>query len=131
MALDTNAQQDFSGHPLPHFTPFPTPGSAGVNLFTQCPKTTPAFWDNPYVFPPFSLVGPVVRFLLPFHIPFTIIVPVPCPKPVWWPILKAVSYDSVSLGSKNDNTTILSPTKQGMMPFPCPTEIWMFRVYDE
>ncbi|KAK3737867.1 hypothetical protein QZH41_019748, partial [Actinostola sp. cb2023] len=75
MALDTNAQQDFSGQPLPHFTPFPTPESAGVNLFAQSPQTAPAVWDNPYVFPPFNLVGPVLRFLLPFHIPFTIIVP--------------------------------------------------------
>ncbi|KAK3700939.1 hypothetical protein QZH41_005654 [Actinostola sp. cb2023] len=47
MALDTNAQQDFSGQPLPHFTPFPTPESAGVNLFAQSPQTAPAVWDNP------------------------------------------------------------------------------------
>ncbi|KAK3755702.1 hypothetical protein QZH41_008950 [Actinostola sp. cb2023] len=66
MALDTNAQQDLSGQPLPHFTPFPTPESAGVNLFAQSPQTAPAVWDNPYVFPPFNLVGPVLRFLLPF-----------------------------------------------------------------
>ncbi|KAK3731626.1 hypothetical protein QZH41_015891 [Actinostola sp. cb2023] len=100
MALDTNAQQDFSGQPLPHFTPFPTPESAGVNLFAQSPQTAPAVWDNPYVFPPFNLVGPVLRFLLPFHIPFTIIVPAPSPKPVWWPMLKAVSHDFSNLGTK-------------------------------
>ncbi|KAK3745980.1 hypothetical protein QZH41_014655 [Actinostola sp. cb2023] len=58
MALDTNAQQDLSGQPLPHFTPFPTPESAGVNLFAQSPQTAPAVWDNPYVFPTPQSRGP-------------------------------------------------------------------------
>ena len=31
MALDSNAQCDRQGSPLPHFTPYPTPRSAGVN----------------------------------------------------------------------------------------------------
>ena len=32
MALDSNAMSDKLGHPLPHFTPHPSPGSIGVNL---------------------------------------------------------------------------------------------------
>lgn len=50
MALDSNVQPDFEGSSLPHFTPFPTPQSAGVNLFAQNPIT----WkrkENRYVFP--------------------------------------------------------------------------------
>ena len=35
MALDSSAQCDRQGCPLPHFTSYPTPGSAGVNVFNQ------------------------------------------------------------------------------------------------
>ena len=35
MALDSNVQHDLKGAPLAHFTPFPTPYSAGVFLFNQ------------------------------------------------------------------------------------------------
>ena len=35
MALDSNAMTDKLGHLLPHFTPYPSPGSLGVNLFAQ------------------------------------------------------------------------------------------------
>ena len=51
MALDTNAQIGCSGSPLPHFTPFPTPGSHGVNVFAQDLTSQ----ENAYVFPPFIL----------------------------------------------------------------------------
>lgn len=50
-ALDTNAQIGCSGSPLPHFTPFPTPGSRGVNVFAQDLTSQ----ENAYVFPPFIL----------------------------------------------------------------------------
>ena len=59
MALDSNAQIGCSGSPLPHFTPFPTPGSHRVNVFAQ----NVASQENAYVFPPFILVGPLLRFL--------------------------------------------------------------------
>ena len=51
MALDTDAQIGCSGSPLPHFTPFPTPGSRGVNVFAQDLTSQ----ENAYVFPPFIL----------------------------------------------------------------------------
>ena len=51
MALDSNAQIGCSGSPLPHFTPFPTPGSRGVNVFAQDLTSQ----ENAYVFPPFIL----------------------------------------------------------------------------
>ena len=34
-ALDSNAVRDNEGRPLPHFTPWPTPQSSGVNIFAQ------------------------------------------------------------------------------------------------
>ena len=52
MALDSNAVPDVSGNPLPHFTPFASPGSWGVNLFAQDLTDKRLPMKNPYVFPP-------------------------------------------------------------------------------
>ena len=60
MALDSNCMKDRHGRPLRHFTPYSTPGSSGVNLFTQQIPSE----ENCYVFPPFHLVLPVVNFLI-------------------------------------------------------------------
>lgn len=58
MSLDSNAQIDSKGEMLGHFTPFCTPHSSGVNVFAQ----TISAAENAYVFPPFLLVGPLLRF---------------------------------------------------------------------
>ena len=54
MALDSNTQRNLLGEPLPHFTPFASKESAGVNLFAQYPDPSLKFWENPFVFPPFT-----------------------------------------------------------------------------
>ena len=69
-------------------------------MFARQPYTEREMWDNPYVFPPFGLVEAVLRFLLPFTIPFIIVVPAVYPNPVWWPVVRAVSSDSFRLGAK-------------------------------
>ena len=78
MALDSNAAIRLDGSPLPHFTPFSSPRSRGVNLFSHDLRAM-SNMSNPYAFPPFGLVGPVLRFLYGFQIPFTVIVPEICP----------------------------------------------------
>ena len=113
MALDSNTQRNLLGEPLPHFTPFSSKESAGVNPFAQYPDPSVKFWENPFVFPPFNLVNAVLRFLLPFHISFTIVLPLLSPLPVWWPVLAAVASDSFRLCARNDLRTVLSPSKQG------------------
>jgi hypothetical protein len=35
MALDSNTMKDRKGDPLNHFTPYPMPHSAGVEMFAQ------------------------------------------------------------------------------------------------
>jgi hypothetical protein len=35
MALESNAMRDYSGNRLPFFSPWPSPGALGVNLFAQ------------------------------------------------------------------------------------------------
>ena len=52
MALDSNALLGKGGKPLPHFTPHPSPCSAGVNLFCQ-DLTRITEMSNPYIFCPF------------------------------------------------------------------------------
>lgn len=73
MSLDSNCRKDKSGNLLPHFSLWPTPNSSGVNV---CAQPLP-LENNVYVFPPFVLVGPLLRFFFDNHrrFPFTIIVP--------------------------------------------------------
>ena len=63
MALDSNAMRDVYGNALPHFTPIPSPGSSGVNLFTQDLVSQGALINmtRPYVFPPYSLNGACLK----------------------------------------------------------------------
>ena len=63
MALDSNCMTNAHGYSLPHFTPIPSPGSSGVNLFTQDIASLGALMARPYVFPPMALTGPVLKFL--------------------------------------------------------------------
>ena len=57
MALDSNAPKDWFGNSPPHFTPDPSPGSSGVNLFAQDLTSLGDLMQRPYVFPPPILVG--------------------------------------------------------------------------
>lgn len=50
MALHSNAIKDKSGNSLPHFTPGPSPGSSGVNLFAQDLTRQGPAMRRPYVF---------------------------------------------------------------------------------
>jgi len=85
MALYSNAPIESSGSPLPHFTPFPTPGSHWVNVFAQ----DVASQESAYFFPPFILVGPLLRFLGKALFSFTIVVPKLSPLLFWWPLNQA------------------------------------------
>ena len=59
MALDSNAVICRDGVQLPHFSPTLSPRSQGVNLFCQDLGEMDNM-SNPYVFPPFALLGPVL-----------------------------------------------------------------------
>ena len=65
MSLDPNVQFDEKGVPLRHFTPFYTPMSSGINVFAQVISRD----ENAYVFPPFVMMGPLLKFLLQARIP--------------------------------------------------------------
>ena len=50
IALYSNAMRDAHGNPLLHFTPIPSPGSSGTNLFTQDLVTHGVLMTRPYAF---------------------------------------------------------------------------------
>ena len=106
MSLDSNVQFDEKGVPLRHFTPFYTPMSSGINVFAQVISRD----ENAYVFPPFVMMGPLLKFLLQARITVTIIAPQLSPIPYWWPILKGASSVSLLLGSKGEGGVILFPS---------------------
>ena len=61
--FDSNVPKDRFRTSLPHFTPVPSPGSAGVNVFAQDLTTFKLLMQCPYIFPPPVLVGSVLRCL--------------------------------------------------------------------
>ena len=125
MSLDSNAQIDSKGKTLRHFTPFFTPHSLGVNVFAQ--TISPA--ENAYVFPPFVLVGPLLRFLLESELCFSIVVPKLYPLPFWWPILVSRSHARLQLGSKEDLGILLFPSRNASFESrPLPWDLFAFRV---
>ena len=59
MAIPSSVRRSKHGGKLNFFSPFPFKESFGVNVFAQ----SLSFEENYYVFPPFLLVGPLIRFL--------------------------------------------------------------------
>ena len=60
MSLDSNCQRNRVGLRLPHFTPYATPESIGINVFAHSLPLD----HNIYVFPPFVLIAPLLKYVL-------------------------------------------------------------------
>ena len=92
MALDSNAMCSADGCPLRHFTVGPSPHTAGINIFSQDITCE----GNPYVFPPISMIFPVISRLKEQGIRYcTLVAPVLDTVPIWWPVLQAHSVGYV------------------------------------
>jgi hypothetical protein len=111
MALDSNSMKNGSGIPLRHFTPYPTPGSAGLNVFAQDLSQE----KNPYVFPPIPMIAPLLKFLSGSVSVCTMIVPVLDPLPVWWPTLWNHVRSYITVGKKREKGVIWEPSKKGFV----------------
>ena len=109
MALDSNVMVAKDGKPLPHFTPHPTPGSAGVNVFSQYLDKGISY----YVFPPFTLIPSVLRFIEVQEATSTMVIPCPSPLPAWFPKLLGMTEGARLLGQKGDREILMYPTKKG------------------
>lgn len=102
MALDSNAMLTQDGKTLRHFTPFPTPGSSGINVFSQ------------NVFPPFTMILPVLSFLRTRKVKIcTMVVPLLHPRPVWWSFLLSHTLSSIRFRDVGDRNALLVPSKKG------------------
>ena len=128
MALDSNVQCDRNGTPLRHFSPFVQPHSAGVDVFNQDLSICDGIVVNAYVFPPFCLIGPLLRFLWSQHAVVTILVPKLSPLPAWWPIINAISKLKVLVAEKGCCDALLFPSKQGFQFGKIHFDLWAFRV---
>ena len=98
MALDSNCLTNRSDLMLPHYSPWPTPASQGVNAFVQ-----PILLEhNIYAFPPFVLLGPLLRYFLDqgFQGPLTLVVPDLRLGHFWWALLQSVAVDRLLLGRR-------------------------------
>lgn len=112
MSLDSNVMKSCNGEPLRHFTPWLTPLSSGVNVFSQ--DLTKEL--NLYVFPPFGLIFPLLCLLEEQGVSrCTLVVPELKPIPVWWPKLMSYSVGSVCLGEKGEKGVMLVPSKKGFV----------------
>ena len=76
-----------------------------MNIFAQTLSPT----ENTYGFPPFILIGPLLKFLLPQPCPLTIIAPDLRPRQYWWPILQHRTSSCFKIGSKGQKDILLFP----------------------
>ena len=106
------------------FAPSPSPQALGVNVFSQALSPS----HSAYVFPPFVLVGPLIRFLASQSCPYTIVVTDLRPRKYWWPLLVSSCVDSFKLGSKGDHSILLFPTNTGVKSRPLQWDLWVFRI---
>ena len=127
MSLDSNCCRGRDGNFLPHYSPWPTPNSSGTNVFAQPIPSG----HNIYVFPPFVLVGPLLRYFLDQRqrFAFTIIVPRLHPCRYWRAFLQALAIDSLLLGRKGDSSVLQFPSSSSPVftARPLPWDLWAFR----
>ena len=67
----------------------------------------------PYVFPPLSLMGPVLRFLKFHGRSCTVIALDVYPRKYWWPFIKSCATKSCRLAVKGEVGVLLLPSRQG------------------
>ncbi|KAK3706546.1 hypothetical protein QZH41_013035 [Actinostola sp. cb2023] len=128
MALPSNVRTDRAGRPLRFFSQLPCPESEGTNVFAQ----NIAEHENCYVFPPFSLIGPLLKHLQSQGCPVSIVVPDLTPRKYWWPLICRRASSSFMLGSKGTSNVLLFPAKnQGQSVDPSSAlqwDLWVFRL---
>ena len=131
MALDSNAMTDRLGRPLAHSTPYPSPGSIGVNLLAQDLTQFSTAMQRPYVFPPNVLVGPVLHFLQFYRQPCIVVVLDTYPRKYTycWPLLQRFSKKTRKLAGAGDSQVSLLPFKEGWSgESGIPGDLWAFQI---
>ncbi|CAG2235217.1 unnamed protein product [Mytilus edulis] len=125
MSLDSNVMQSVDSRPLRHFTPWLTPETSGVNVFSQDLKAE----SNMYVYPPYVLIFPLLCFLKEQSVSCTVVVPELYPVPMWWPMLTSCSSTSILLGARGQKGVVKAPSRKGFVvdEFGLRWPLWAFR----
>jgi hypothetical protein len=123
MATPSNVMSSYSGSPLPFFSPYPSVGCLGVNIFSQLPRQySPALFANPCVFHPICLIPHVVQA-------FTIVVPDIQPGRSWCPVIYNLASSQLLLARRGQVGPILVPSKSGFTArWAPPWDLWAFRI---
>ena len=108
MALPSNVKLDRSGHPLKFFSLFHCVQAQGTNVFSQVLSSS----ENAFVFPKFTLIGPLLKFLVSQPCPFTIIAPDVSPRKYWWPLLWHQATVAFKLGQRRITQFFYYPLNQ-------------------
>ena len=127
MALPVNIQADRAGRPLRFFAPLSCTQALGINVFAQDISSD----DNAYVFPPFVLIGPLLKYLRSQRCTFSIVVPDLCPRKFWWPLVQRSASSAFKLESKGDPSILLFPDKSGpamLEPRSLQWDLWVFQI---
>jgi hypothetical protein len=119
--------RDGNGKTLPHYSPFPLPESCGTNVFNQNLNGE----ENYYCFPPFCLIGPVLKFLQqectrPLKV--SMIVPKLSPISPWWPGMVECSVQFLKIGKTGEKDVFLAPSKEGYTPIASQSDMYLFRL---
>ena len=106
-SLDSNAMKSLEGQPLTHFTPSPSPLSAGVDAFSQAIDKH----DNYYAFPPYCLLASVFRFIIDEQINCTLI-PHFIPVPNWFTLVLRYAVCITIVGFKGQQRCAYVPVEK-------------------
>ena len=125
MAIPSNVMEDSSGQSLTFFSPHPVSGTSGVDVFAQ--SISPL--ENYYVFPPFVLIGSLLRFFGSQKLRVTLIVPDFSPRKYWWPVLNSFCIDRPRLGKKGQGDVLLFPPQSNKIGLQGPF-LWTFMLIE-
>ena len=111
MALDSNAKKNRNNQTLPHFTPYQTPHSAGVNVFAQEIASS----ENYYVFPPFNLTLPVIKLITSNNAKASVVIKSEKVAPAWLPAIQEHISDAFLIGLEGQKDCLMFPSKRGFV----------------
>ena len=128
MASRSNAQLSPLGQPLPHFTRWPSAGSAGVNVFSQS-----MLGLNVYCNAVFSLISPLISHFRQQRSDVSMVVPGwygSIPSASWWPQLVELSSSRILLARVGTAGVFSTLQADGsFLPAgPVPWDVWVFRL---
>ena len=113
MAIPSNAFRLPEFGSLPFFSPFPVPGSSGVDVFSQSPPS-----GTLYAFPPFVMISPLIGLLIEWGgVRVALLLPTGLSSASsWLPRLSPFVVDELLLAGDSALGVLNLPTKNGFSP---------------